>query len=136
MRKKFHKWFWVWDVEKEEQWLNMMAQSGWVLDKVGLATYDFISCDPGEYTIRLEMREHDEAYLDLMREMGAEYIGRVVQWTYYRKRAALGEFDIFSDIDSKIHHLTKIGNGLAVIALGNLLIALINSINPVVNISW
>ena len=29
--KVIHKWMWVWDFEKEERWLNTMAQSGWVL---------------------------------------------------------------------------------------------------------
>ena len=26
--KVIHKWMWVWDFEKEERWLNTMAQSG------------------------------------------------------------------------------------------------------------
>ena len=31
-RKTIRKWYWVWDFEKEEEWLNEMAQAGWVLD--------------------------------------------------------------------------------------------------------
>ena len=31
MEKTIKKWFWVWEFDKEEQWLNTMAQSGWVL---------------------------------------------------------------------------------------------------------
>jgi hypothetical protein len=34
-RKKIWKWFWVWDFEKEERWLNQMAMEGWVLVDVG-----------------------------------------------------------------------------------------------------
>ena len=30
-RKTVRKWFWAWDFEKEEEWLNDMAMSGWVL---------------------------------------------------------------------------------------------------------
>lgn len=26
--KVIHKWFWIWDFEKEEDWLNGTAQSG------------------------------------------------------------------------------------------------------------
>ena len=59
-RKTVHKWVWVWDFDKEERWLNQMAQSGWVLDSLGLCTYHFVRCQPGEYTVRLEMRGHDE----------------------------------------------------------------------------
>ena len=28
-RKTIRKWFWVWDFEKEEDWLNEMAMNGW-----------------------------------------------------------------------------------------------------------
>ena len=58
--KTIHKIFFVWDFEKEEQWLNTMAQSGWVLDGVGFCTYHFIPCEPGEYTVRLEMHSPDD----------------------------------------------------------------------------
>ena len=27
-RKTVYKWFWVWEFEREERWLNAMAQSG------------------------------------------------------------------------------------------------------------
>lgn len=122
-RKIVRKWFWVWDFEKEEQWLNTMVQSGWVLDRVGLCRYEFIPCEPGEYTLRLEMRAHDESYLALMADSGAEYVGRMVKWIYFRKKAELGRFDIFSDLDSRIGHLRGIcrmlgGLGGANIAIG------------------
>ena len=29
-RKTIRKWFWVWEFEKEENWLNEMAANGWV----------------------------------------------------------------------------------------------------------
>ena len=38
-RKTIKKWFWVWDFEKEEDWLNEMAINGWVLESVGFCTY-------------------------------------------------------------------------------------------------
>ena len=41
--KKVTKWYWVWDYEKEELWLNAMAQEGWALQRVGFATYWFDS---------------------------------------------------------------------------------------------
>jgi len=33
--KKVFRWFWVWDFEKEERWLNEMAAQGWALKKAG-----------------------------------------------------------------------------------------------------
>ena len=33
-KKVIHRLFWVWNFEKEERWLNTMAQSGWVLPSI------------------------------------------------------------------------------------------------------
>ena len=85
-RKTLRKWFWVWDYEKEERWINEMAMSGWVLDSVGFCKYNFVKCEPGEYTVRMEMRDHDDAYLNFMEETGAEYVGRMVKMIYFRKK--------------------------------------------------
>jgi len=134
--KTVRKWFWVWEFEEEEQWLNAMAQSGWLLDGVGFAVYHFVSCEPGSYNIRLEMRKPDEDYLNFMSEAGAEYVGRMVKWIFFRRRVEDGPFDLFSDIDSRIQHLDRIGKLLAVCGGANLLIGLINSFNPVVNMGW
>lgn len=135
-RKTVRKCFLVWDFEKEEQWLNTMANSGWLLDGVGFCTYHFVACEPGTYTVRLEMREKDDSYLDFMQETGAEYIGRMLQWIYFRKKTEYGEFDIFSDLDSKIGHLNKIGKTLSVIGFANLAIGLANSMNPQLSVGW
>lgn len=129
-RKIVKKWFWVWEFEKEEQWLNSMAQSGWVLDKIGFCRYEFVACEPGEYTIRLEMRDHDPAYIDFMAETGAEYVGRMVKWIFFRKKAADGSFDIFSDIDSRITHLNKISKLMVAVGAANTAIGLINCMTP------
>ena len=134
-RKTIRKWFWVWDFEKEERWLNEMALSGWILDKVGFCKYEFIPCQPGEYTVRLEMHEHDENYLRFMQDTGAVYVGRMVSWIYFRKKTEDGPFDIFSDIDTRIKHLKSIGQVLSVIGTANLVIGLVNTMNPL-NIGW
>ena len=129
-RRTIRKWFWVWDFEKEERWLNAMAQSGWALDGVGLCTYHFVSCDPGEYAVRLEMRRYDPEYIEFTRETGAEYVGRIFMWVFFRKKSSEGAFDLFSDIDSKVAHLTRIGRVLTAVGLLNLGIGLINTISP------
>ena len=128
-RKTIRKWFWVWDFEKEERWLNEMALQGWVLDGVGWCTYHFRRCEPGEYTVRLEMRPYDESYVAFMEETGAEFVGRMMAWIYFRKKAADGAFDLYSDIDSRIAHLDRIGKMLTVIGGLNLVMGILNSIN-------
>jgi len=103
---------------------------------VGFCRYEFVRCEPGEYTVRLEMREQDDAYVAFLEETGAEFVGRVLQWVYFRKKVSNGEFDLFSDIDSRIAHLDKICKALKIIGIANLVIGLANSFNPVVNMGW
>ena len=129
-KKTMFKWFWVWEFEKEEDWLNEMAMNGWVLESVGFASYHFVRCEPGEYNVRTEMRAFDESYVSFMEETGAEYIGRMMMWIYFRKKTEDGPFDLFSDIDSRVSHLDKIGKVLAAIGGANLLIGFMNVFSP------
>ncbi|MBR2990416.1 MAG: DUF2812 domain-containing protein [Solobacterium sp.] len=129
-RKKVWKLFFVWDFEKEEAWLNEMAAEGWTLCSVGFCNYTFERSLPEEYTIRMEMRPYDPEYIRFMEETGVEYIGRIIQWLYFRKRTEEGPFDLFSDIDSKIEHLGRIGKMIASIGILNLGIGILNSVNP------
>lgn len=129
-RKTIYKLIFVWNFEKEEQWLNEMSMEGWALVDVGFCRYTFDKSEPGEYTVRLEMQSAGDSYIDFMKETGVEYIGRVFHWIYFRKKVEDGHFDIFSDIDSKIIHLEKIGKLLAMVGLLNLFIGVINSFNP------
>lgn len=125
--KTVRKVFAVWDFDKEEEWLNSMAQEGWALKKAGFCKYVFERTEPGEYIIRLEMHEYEKEYISFMRDTGAEYVGRVLQWLYFRKKAELGEFELFSDIDSRINHLKNIGCTLLLIGGANVIIGLTTS---------
>ena len=122
--------------DKEEQWLNQMAQSGWLLDKVGLCIYRFVRCEPVAYSVRLEMHPCDKDYLSFMEDAGAEYVGRMLQWVYFRKKLTDGPFDLFSDIDSRIRHLERVGNPLLVLGLANLAIGITNSIQANAEYAW
>ena len=134
--KTVFRWWWEWDFDKEEQWLNQMAQSGWLLDKVGFCIYRFVRCEPGAYSVRLEMHPCDKDYLSFMEETGAEYVGRMLQWVYFRKKLTDGPFDLFSDIDSRIRHLERVGNPLLVLGLANLAIGITNSIQANSEYAW
>ena len=128
-RKTISKLYFVWNYEKEEEWLNRMADEGWALCRVGFMTYTFERCEPEAYSVRMEMRRPDESYIRFMEETGAEYIGRMIQWIYFRKRTEEGPFDLFSDIDSRIDHLQRIGRMLFIIGMFNLIIGIMNSLN-------
>jgi len=131
-RRIIRKWFWVWEFDKEEKWLNEMANRGWVLDSVGFAKYTFVESELGEYPVRLEMLENSPAssegqdYIDFVEETGAEYIGNYMRWVYFRKKTVDGPFDLYSDVDSRIRHMDRIVKPLTIIALSNLLIGIGN----------
>ena len=125
-----YRWIWVWDFEKEERWLNEMAMSGWALVEVGWCRYTFERCEPGEYVIRLEMHPSEPGYREFMEETGAEYISRMFGWVYWRRKAEMGPFDLFSDIDSRIAHLDNIGRMLKIIGFANLVMGCVNTFSP------
>ncbi len=124
-----HKWWWVWDFDKEEDWLNEMALNGWALASVGFCTYTFEKTEPGEYAVRVEMRPADADYVRFLGETGAEFIGRCFQWIYVRKKTEAGPFELLSDIDSRVAHLERICRVLSVLGFANLAIGIANSVN-------
>ena len=114
MRRTIHKWFWVWSFDKEEKWLNEMAAKGLHLVSVGYCKYVFEEGIPGDYAIRLELLDnfptHPESlqYIRFIEDTGAEYLGSVMRWVYFRKHANADGFDLYSDIDSRISQLKRI----------------------------
>ena len=72
MRTTIRNWFWAWEFDKEETWLDEMSAQGKVLVSARYATYEFEDCAPGEYAVRLEMLEHNPAS-----EEGKQYIAFV-----------------------------------------------------------
>ena len=133
MRRTVHKWFWIWDFDKEEKWLNEMAAKGLCLVSTGFCRYEFADCIPGEYTIRLERLEKRVThpisikYLEFLEETGAEHVGTFQnQWVYLRKKKADGDFQLFSDNDSRITHLSRIIAFVTTIVVLNYIIGLYN----------
>lgn len=114
MKKVIHKWFWVWSFDKEEKWLNEMAAKGLVLSSVGFCKYVFEDSLPDAYNMRLELLENapthpeSEKYIRFLEETGAEHVGSVMRWVYFRKKTEDGAFDLFSDTSSRIKHLNRI----------------------------
>jgi len=109
-----HKIFTIGAFEQEEKWLNEMAAKGMLLTDVGFCRYVFEEGTPGKYIYRLEMLEntptHPEsvAYIKFVEETGAEQVGSIMRWVYFRKKAVDGPFDLYSDLGSKLKHYRRI----------------------------
>lgn len=113
-KKNVYRVYWVWQFEEEEKWLNEMAAAGWVLEKAHIGRYEFARCEPGEYILRLEIldkwpgSDQSQEYIRFIESTGAEYIGSLKRWVYFRKKAAEGEFALFSDLGSRVKHIDRV----------------------------
>ena len=102
------------DYEKEEKWLNEMSARGLAFTNNIWCCYTFEECEPGAYIYRLELLNdlpgHPESkrYIRFMEDNGVEHVTSYFRWVYFRKKAADGAFDIYSDIDSRIRHYKRI----------------------------
>ena len=128
MRRIVHKLIFVWDFDKEERWLNEMAAKGLCLVGVGFCRYEFEECEPGEYNICMQLLEksvkdpESQKYIEFLEATGAEHIGTFTRWVYFRKKAELGSFELFSDNANRLKHLKSIISLIAVVSAMNLLI--------------
>ena len=114
MKKNVYKLFWAWQFEQEEQWLKQCSSKGMQLCDVGFLRYTFELDNPEVYNFKLELLNYwptqaeSEAYIRFVEETGAEMVGSIMRWVYFRKAKRLGSFDLFSDNESKIKHLNRV----------------------------
>ena len=103
-----------WDYEKEEKWLNDMSAKGMMLTDISWCRYVFTDGHNSEYTYRIELLEHAPthpesiSYIKFMEQSGIECVATYMRWAYFRRKSSDGEFDIYTDIDSKIKHFKRI----------------------------
>ena len=48
MRRVIHKLFFIWQLEKEQAWINEMASHGYSLEHAGRLTFEFDETEPGK----------------------------------------------------------------------------------------
>lgn len=111
------KWelFWVWQWEKEENWINDMAARGLILTEVGFFRYEFEEGKPGAYQYCMQMlkgsaaKKENQEYIEFVKDTGVEYLGAAGCRIYLRRKAGQTPFSLFSDLDSKMQYLARIG---------------------------
>jgi len=100
------KWFWPWQDQEEEQWLEEQSKAGLHLVKPGLyGKYSFVVGEPKEYVYRLDFHsdiKDKETYIQIFEDAGWEHLNGTT-WQYFRK-ASKGDapIEIFTDNESKI----------------------------------
>lgn len=122
------------DYEKEEKWLNEMSSLGMALTDYSWCRYVFEKAPEGKYLYRIELLEEppghpkSAAYISFLENNGIEAVAVYNRWIYMRKLASDGPFDIYTDIDSKIKHVTRIAyiyNSVCAVELGAAVLNLI-----------
>lgn len=114
MTKTVRKVFFLWEYEKEEEWINQMAREGWMLIRTGFRKYVFEKGKPGEYTYRVELLDKDKnskesnSYLLFLKDTGIEIVGECYNWVYLRCKTAECRFDPGDRPLYNLAHLLKL----------------------------
>ena len=120
------------DFEKEENWINHMAREGWAMTDYAWCRYAFESCEPGAYVYRIELlpdlagRPKSRSYVEFVESTGAQEVANYGRWVYFRKKSGEGNFDLFSDLGSRLAHYRRVFQFWVVLAIAELLIGFSN----------
>jgi len=125
MKKRVYRIFL--DYEKEEAWVNTMAEQGWHLKHAMVGKFIFEKGEPGQYIYRNELvKGKSQDYYDFLETMNIEFVSKFGGWAYYRKCKSEGPFELFSDSSSKIKYLKSINRLFISVTLLNLFFGFIN----------
>lgn len=117
MRHVFHKWFFIWNLDKEENWINNMASHGYSLVRAGRFSFEFDETEAGKYkykTLFLSGSANSAKNTDFYKfieEMGIEvvctlnYPGTCCVYTRGLATDFPDGIEYYSDKDSRIKYL-------------------------------
>jgi hypothetical protein len=84
-----------------------------------------VPCKPGAYHYQIDLLENDsqkeKEFLELMEETEVEIVARWYRWVFLRRAAELGEFQLYSDNDSKATQYERLGRFYILLMLLELL---------------
>ena len=114
MLKVVRKWFWAWNDDKEQQFLEDMALKGYRLVNVQIGRYTFKKGESRKVKYQLDFKglgKISEAdYLQLFEDAGWKCVHRLGAWYYFEKEYTDEEPDIsiFNDNRSRIDKYRRI----------------------------
>ncbi len=143
MRTTFHKFFGIWQLPKEEAWINEMAEHGYGLVSAGRITFEFEDIEIGQYKYKELMLKGSfdskkvREFLKFMEEMEVKNVAHVSYpghtIVYLRYDSSMENFDIFSDLDSKIEYEKTMVGYLLFAAIINLAVWVLNMTIFIIN---
>jgi hypothetical protein len=124
VRYKVH---FVWQDDKEEDWLREMARQGLHLVKANpFCRYVFRRGAPADIAYRLDYGRRarkDPGYYQLFRDAGWEHVLSCMGWEYWRKSVDGAEPQIFSDAASKADRLRRVRSTLVAVGIPSMVAA-------------
>lgn len=109
------RFFTVSDWKQEETYLREQHKNGWEFVKVNfISLYHFRKCEPADVVYQLDYHPesitHKEAYIQMFRDCGWEYLQNYCGYSYFRKSVSEmdGEEEIFCDDDSRLDMMKRV----------------------------
>lgn len=105
------------DIDKEEKWLNNLVKKGYSFEKMILGFYYFKKCDSGKYIYRIDLKSKENypvtnqkasEYISFIESTGAKLVCTWSYYAYFRQESKKGNFEIYSDKESKIEYYKRI----------------------------
>lgn len=117
-KKTKFKFFTIPEWEKEQEYLRGQHKKGWKLTRIGgFCMYHFEKCQPEDVIYQLDFNPEGhakkDAYVQMFRDCGWEYLQDYVGYSYFRKPAAQmdGEEEIFCDDVSRLDMMGRVFKG-------------------------
>lgn len=120
--------------EKEEKWINEMAEEGFNLIDFSIGKYTFEQGIPGEYLYRYQYlsgktEEEMQKQRDILEKAGNEIVISHSNWIIIRKKSSEGPFETLADFESIIRRYQSVMRFLNVLALGMIVLGISNIVN-------
>ena len=136
---KIFKYFYPWQKEEEEKWLNEMSSQGWNLYKVNkLGFYHFVRNIESKYGYEYRMELYDKKlhkkeidnFVEFLKYNNIQRICNTNEWVYFRREKTPvnieKEFILYNDNYSNVQQVKKFKELLFLIFIACLFIFFIN----------
>lgn len=108
MNKKCARLFWVWQEEKEIEWLRQMSQKGWHLENICIFIYTFRKGEPKDIIYHKDYtwtkHRDEEEYLGIFKDAGWNHICRQGYVHYFSSPAENKFKKVYTDNQSRLNN--------------------------------
>ncbi len=111
MQKVMYKVFF--DYQKEEAWINEMAELGLSLLAYSPFRYVFERTEKSKHLFRIELLKYrpshpeSEQYLEFLEENDVKIVATSLRWVFLKKENDGNGFDLINDLNTKILHYKR-----------------------------